>query len=362
MSYPQYLLEFPSDYLFGSETFLNQKINDKLITKMAEFIKPYKNIILSLSGGVDSMVTFALLLLTKEDRNLTTASINYNLREESSDELHFIKDYTRRYQEKIEINYSITLDISRKKEDSVSRSEFEETSRELRFKLYQDIIKENRFLNEETIVIVGHHQDDLIENIFNNFMQGRDLTDLTVMRELSLIHQVNLGRPLLSFPKSDIYDFSHKYHIPYFKNTTPLWSKRGQMREILFPLLDKIYPNDWKSKMLKQGSVSDSLEDLVTKKVDIEYLVKINDKEILILFEKKLIQDWNQYLFSKKLSEILHSYGEKMVSQKSIKNFMEDLNKKTITLINKKFNEKVSYQISEDKVLIKFLASSKRSE
>ena len=39
--------------------------------------------------------------------------------------------------------------------------------------------------------------------------------------------------------------------------------------------------------MLKQGSVSDSLEDLVAKKVDIEYSLKINDKEILILFEKK---------------------------------------------------------------------------
>jgi tRNA(Ile)-lysidine synthetase-like protein len=357
MSYPQYLLEFPKDYLFGSETFLSSP-EHPLKKVMSDFIKPYKNIILSLSGGVDSMVCFALLSLVKEDRNLTTASINYNLRDESSDELYFIKDYTKKYEKDLNINYSITLEISRKKEDSVPRSEFEETSRELRFNLYLDIIKENKWSIDETIIIVGHHQDDLIENVFNNFMQGRDLTDLTVMREKSLIHGLTIGRPLLSFPKSDIYDFSHKYQIPYFKNTTPIWSKRGQMREILFPLLEKIYGEQWKTKILSQGLVSDSLEELVSNKVKIDYQEKNEDKSKIISFNKRQVLDWNQYLWSKKLAEILHSNGEKMVSQKAIKLFLSDLNKNK--LINRKFNEKVHYQISEDKFFIKLLAFSKR--
>lgn len=350
MSEYQRLLEFPDEYIFGEESFYDK--SSKLVERMDVFLSTYhpKNVIVSLSGGVDSMVIFALLLINKEKHgfNLTSASINYDLREEAGDELEFIKRYTKKYELEIPINYSVTLDgISRKKEDSGSRKVFEETSREIRFNLYHDIIKNNSWNVDETIIIVGHHQDDLIENIFNNFMQGRDLTDLSVMKEISINRGIRLGRPLLEFPKSVIYEFSHMCNIPYFKNTTPEWSKRGLMREQLFPLLDKIYNINWKQKMLNQGKLSDELSGVIDTKID----VPVIEKPGVITFMRKDVIGWDKYLWSKKLSEILHHHGMRMVSGKSMKQFLAILSVEK-SIGKGVFNSQARYFISPNEIIL----------
>lgn len=38
-------------------------------------------------------------------------------------------------------------------------------------------------------------------------------------------------------PKADIFEFAHKYGVPYLKDTTGRWSTRGAMRNDLMPLL-----------------------------------------------------------------------------------------------------------------------------
>jgi tRNA(Ile)-lysidine synthase TilS/MesJ len=50
------------------------------------------------------------------------------------------------------------------KNTSGPRSEFEEESRKIRYDLYQEIINEHNCSG----VFVGHHKDDIIENIFTN--------------------------------------------------------------------------------------------------------------------------------------------------------------------------------------------------
>lgn len=351
MSEFQYLLEFPLNYKFGIETFSNEHISKFSILKsMRNFLLKYKpkNIIVSLSGGVDSMVVFAILVSLQSEFkfNLTTASINYNLREEALDEIEFINKYTKNYQKELPINYVSNIEgFSRKKEDSGKRKEFEEQSRNIRFNLYHHIIKTNKWSTDKTIIMVGHHQDDLIENIFNNFMQGRDLTDLPVMKELSSNRGIKIGRPFLNHPKKDIYDYSHTYQIPYFKNTTPEWSKRGQMREVLFPLLDKIYGCNWYQKMLNQGKTSDILDEMVKSKLEIDITETNNE----IIFNKRVTRSWNQYLWSKKLSEILHEKGLKMVSQKSLRLFIENIDKLNFRGF---FNDKINYIINDIEIKI----------
>ena len=46
---------------------------------------------------------------------------------------------------------------------------------------------------------------------------------------------INIFRPLLNISKSDIIKFAQKYNIPYVYDSTPSWSERGQMRDILIP-------------------------------------------------------------------------------------------------------------------------------
>ena len=223
-----------------------------------------KAIIISLSGGVDSMVTLAILIYLQKTYNFTifTASIDYGLRNESNDESEFLIQYTKTFGIKSYVSY--VRGFSRKKNDSGSRSEFEEESRNLRFNTYKKIIDENN-LEKDTGVFVAHHQDDIVENIFTNSMKGANLLDLEVIKEINTIHNVKIFRPFIGFKKQVIYDFAHKYGIPYFLDTTPKWSKRGKMRNEIFPLLDSVFGQDWRNKMKQLGSQSNEWGNYIDK-------------------------------------------------------------------------------------------------
>jgi ATP-dependent DNA helicase RecG len=91
--------------------------------------------------------------------------------------------------------------------------------KEIRFDIYsrvKNMYNSHYFMG----VILGHHKGDLQENIFFNTMKGKNLTDLSVIRERSEILGVKILRLLISHPKSDIFEMANKNNIPYFKNTT----------------------------------------------------------------------------------------------------------------------------------------------
>lgn len=347
------LLEFPENYDFKNILDINEK--NVLYQTLKEFVERYHdyNFIVSLSGGVDSMVLLYLLLRVTTTDRIATASINYNQREESAAELKFIEKYLKNYNL---VPYSRTvLGVSRKKENS-NRKQFEETSQKIRYELYNDILVDKNWTNKNTIILLGHHLDDLRENIFNNFMLGRKLLDLEVMSEICEKEDLYFGRPFLNYSKSEIYNISHKCNIPYFKDTTPDWSKRGLMRRQLFPLLQQIYPG-FEMKLDKQGNESLCLKNLIEG----EYI-----KNFLKVIEVKIVEDgtefsWdriydikvsNPIIWRELVSTILHKSGYKMVSQKSFKIFLE--NKLSNKLSNKYYmmSKNVGFKRLKDKTYL----------
>lgn len=55
------------------------------------------------------------------------------------------------------------------------------------------------------------------------------------------IEGIPVWRPFLEFHKDTIYDFAHRYGVPYFRDTTPLWCTRGKLRNQLIPLLKDMF-------------------------------------------------------------------------------------------------------------------------
>jgi len=90
-------------------------------------------------------------------------------------------------------------------------------------------------------VLFGHHIGDVFENIISNMFKFGDLFDLEGMKKVSEIEGVFCLRPYLHLSKDLIYDFSHTFGVPYFKDTTPSWSNRGKMRNSLLPLLSDMF-------------------------------------------------------------------------------------------------------------------------
>ena len=45
-------------------------------------------------------------------------------------------------------------------------------------------------------------------------------------------------RPLLNIYKKEIYNFAYEFNIPHVYDSTPSWSERGKMRDILIPQIN----------------------------------------------------------------------------------------------------------------------------
>ncbi len=332
----QYLLERPTNFQFDS-SYLNSvtDLSSPLIKCLDEYCKEHqvysKGAIVSLSGGVDSMVTLAILIHLQKTHKfrIYTASIDYCLRKESADESEFLIAYTKMFGIKSYVSY--VHGVSRKKDDSGSRSEFEEESRNLRFNTYKKIIEDNG-LDSDCGVFVGHHQDDTIENIFTNSMKGGNLLDLPVMKSESKIHGINIYRPFLNYRKDQIYAFAHEFNVPYFLDTTPKWSRRGKMRNEIFPLLDSVFGLDWHNKLKQLGDQSIEWGEYIGKYVIDPWMeqVIIGSRGIIIP-----IKPQPKLIYSHVILKALHKSGESMIRRTSLDKIMDLINSDQINKSNK---------------------------
>ena len=311
------ILAFPNNYNFDDSRYdiLNTiSISDPLVTAVSDFIDKYnfknKTIIISLSGGVDSMVLVSILwkLSKKKDFNIVAATLDYSLRKESKYEANFTKKFCEKYG--IKFNLKTITEFSRKTGNN-SRNEFEDHSKFVRYDLYRELIKT---FNSNGIY-VAHHYDDITENVFTNIMKGGNILDLSVMHENNIVNEVNIFRPFLNFPKRIIYDFAHKYNIPYFKDTTPTWSKRGLMRNKLFVLLDNMFGFNFRKNLNDLGERSYEIGNLIKTSILKPYL----DTVIISKYGACLkIIDNSEIFWRLILVELFHKMSTNSPSKKSL--------------------------------------------
>lgn len=247
MEFKKYSSILEPDTFILNETKQNI-ITENLYISTLQFLEINKisTILISLSGGVDSMVLLEIMCEIKKTRNIAISClfINYNNREESKLEEEFLIDYC--LQKNIDFKF---INIEFKRND-IKRSLYEQQTRNIRYSYYKQICE----LNNCPGVFLGHHKDDLSENIFNNIMRGnREITDLCVLKKINTVLDVVVFRPMLDFTKDIIYSFAHRYHIPYFLDTTPNWSCRGKMRRNIFPKCVDCYGENYKNSLLKLG-------------------------------------------------------------------------------------------------------------
>ena len=69
-------------------------------------------------------------------------------------------------------------------------------------------------------------------NVISNVMKGASLLDVGGMGATSIVNGVPIWRPLLPHSKEEIFDFAHRFGVPYFKDTTSLEHK-GKLRNQL---------------------------------------------------------------------------------------------------------------------------------
>lgn len=197
--------------------------------------------VISLSGGVDSMITSWIMKQICKKTELLCLHINYNNRDTSTREADFVITWCKL----IDIPYEIINIENLRRENREGKIVCYENDKEICRKMYEDKTKNIRFdayKKHNCPVILGHNHDDLIENIITNISSNKT-QNLGGMERDSILNGVNIVRPMINVTKQEIYTYAKKTNVPYLEDSTPAWSRRGKLRDSFVPSVNETEPN-----------------------------------------------------------------------------------------------------------------------
>lgn len=233
---------------------LNKKnhISDKLekvcecmkIKSKTSVINENKKYILSISGGVDSMVLARILF--ELDIDFVLVHINYaNRGVVCEKEKQLLSNWANIYQ--VELYIRDIYEINRPKcMEYDMRNLYEDYTRDVRYSTYCDVAKLKRWVDNDWCVLLGHNHDDCVENILTNIANKTKYDNLWGMEYETKIkfnstnsnnynNLIIFVRPLLTISKEEIYQYADNQKITYLLDSTPQWSQRGKIRDIVRP-------------------------------------------------------------------------------------------------------------------------------
>ena len=205
-----------------------------LIENFQRYIEHYglatkqERILLTVSGGVDSMVMLSLFI--ESGYRVGVAHCNFQLRGVESDEDEvLVADQAARF----------GVPCYNRRFDTVGEMErtgesMEMAARRLRYAWFEELCQTEGYDR----FAVAHHADDSIETFFINLLRG------TGLRGLTGIHYQNglLIRPLMFAARKEILEYAVQHHIPFREDSTNRSTKhlRNKIRLGLVPRIREI--------------------------------------------------------------------------------------------------------------------------
>lgn len=194
-------------------------------------IRHGENVLLAISGGIDSMVMANLFLHLPYKTGI--AHCNFSLRGEESDG---DENLVRTFAETNGIPFfSVRFDTkTHAKKNGIS---VQMAARELRYTWFEEIRKSNNYNS----IAVAHNLNDKIETLFINLIRGTGLTGLSGMKPAS----GRIIRPLLFATRESIASYCLENAISYREDNSNADTKyiRNKIRHLVIPVLKEINPS-----------------------------------------------------------------------------------------------------------------------
>ena len=178
--------------------------------------------LVAVSSGPDSMALLQMCIDAGID--CAVAHVNYHHRPEADEEENYIRSFCAERDIPIFVhNAPFTY-----------TGNFEAAARELRYLFFVEIVRREGYQG----VLIGHHQDDLLETYI--MQESKNIVpEYYGLREEMLMHGVLFKRPLLHMTKEELVTYCKEHQLRYYIDVTNLSNEytRNQIRhEIVEPM------------------------------------------------------------------------------------------------------------------------------
>ena len=280
-------------------------------------------IAIALSGGVDSIVLFHLLVTEYKDsyKQLVVFHINHGLREESYEEAEFVEKFVKDFDVKF---YKEELSMSDLERDSHTSEEM--LARELRYQAFNKMAK----LEGVTKLLTAHHKNDQVENILMRLLTGRSIDhSLAICEEIEMAG-LTIYRPLLNSLKAELEEYAKEKNLHYYVDATNFDTDytRNNIRHNIVPLLNDINSGSFDNLINFANyyqNINNNLKKAILSNKD-NYIFSRNEDKISLVKDKFLeLNEEEMYFLLKDL--ITDELGVFDVKQKAIFDVVSSLKK-----------------------------------
>ncbi len=277
--------------------------NKKILEIFLKFEKSFKiedDFIVAVSGGPDSLALAFLskIYATKKNLKVKFFIIDHQLRNNSTKEAKTVKRVLNQNLIKSEI-LSWKGKKPTKNIQSIARK-----------KRYELLFKQCAKLNINNILL-GHHQDDYIENFFIRILRGSGLKGLVSLDKKNKVENINLFRPLLDLKKEDLVFLSKNVFDFYAQD--PSNDNEKFQRIMIRKLIEKLKNEGFNKKKFIQ-----TMKNLKHSDNTINFYVRENLKKNAMILDKNNKYILNKFFFQqpyevtfRSLSELIKLTGKK---------------------------------------------------
>lgn len=263
------------------------KLND--IQNSAELIKVHKfitdnrliikhdKVLVALSGGADSVALMLILVLLKDEYELSVEAfhLNHGIRKNAINDENFCVKLCEEFNVTLHVFHSDIPKIAKKNKVS------EETAGRMeRYRIIDELSK------DFTKVATAHHADDNAETVLMHIIRGSGVSGICGIP----LSREKIIRPLLCLTKEEIYNFVNRAAVEYAVDETNFENEyfRNRVRNILIPQIKEECPN-FSQNVFNLSQVASDYCDLAMseadkidiKKEDNTYIVSYCDIESL---------------------------------------------------------------------------------
>ena len=212
------------------------KLVELLLQRLTAFNPPVGKVTLGLSGGLDSVVLFDLLLQARRslDCSLDAIHINHQLSPHAATWADFCGTLCAQHDVPLHL---IKVQISRR-----SKLGLEAAARAARYQAFASL--------DTDVLLLAHHLDDQVETLLQNLLRGTGVAGAAGMPETRLAAQgsgartLRLVRPLIEVPRASLLAYAQQQGLHWVDDESNADSAftRNFLRHQVLPVIEQRFP------------------------------------------------------------------------------------------------------------------------